>query len=116
MSLIPSAPLIRSLPLSQPFGLPVYLAQFPLAGFIEWQLRTLLSHFGFDELRRSANLAPRMTFNIIYPAAPAQSRVHFLRPAAVVRDDDPPKAIKGEFYRSLNSRWRSRVWITFSGS
>jgi hypothetical protein len=30
----------------------------------------------FDELRRPANLALRVTFDVIYPAAPAQSRVH----------------------------------------
>ena len=59
------------------------------------QLCGFVAHFGFDELRRPANLALRVTLNVIYPAAPAQSGVHFLRPAAVVRDDDPPKAIKG---------------------
>jgi hypothetical protein len=26
-------------------GLPIYVAQFPLAPFNEWQLRKLLSHF-----------------------------------------------------------------------
>jgi hypothetical protein len=30
----------------------------------------------FDEHRQPANLALRLTFNVIYPAAPAQSRVH----------------------------------------
>ncbi len=30
----------------------------------------------FDELRRRANLALRVTFNVIYPAAPARIRVH----------------------------------------
>jgi len=30
----------------------------------------------FDELRLPAKLALRVTLNVIYPAAPAQSRVH----------------------------------------
>src|SRR5439155_15332717 len=30
----------------------------------------------FDGLRRPANLALRVTFNVIYPAAPARIRVH----------------------------------------
>jgi hypothetical protein len=69
----------------------VFYVTHPIGSIYQCQLRTLLSHFGFDELRRPANLALRMTFNIIYPAAPAQSGVHFLKPAAVVRDDAPRK-------------------------
>jgi hypothetical protein len=35
-----------------------------------------ITHFGFDDLRRPAKLALRVTFNVIYPAVPTQSRVH----------------------------------------
>jgi hypothetical protein len=35
----------------------------------------------FDELRRPANLALQVTFNVIYPAAPAYSRVDSFAPA-----------------------------------
>ena len=35
----------------------------------------------FDELRRPANLALQVTFNVIYPAAPACSRVDSFAPA-----------------------------------
>src|SRR5207249_1813213 len=37
----------------------------------------LTNAFGdVDEFRKPANLALRVTFNVIYPPAPAQSRVH----------------------------------------
>ena len=35
----------------------------------------------FDELRRPANLALQVTFNVIYPAAPVSSRVDSFAPA-----------------------------------
>ena len=73
------APLIPSLPLTPPSGLPVYLAPFPWARLT--RLHPAFSPFGlpvplitsphFDELRRPANLALQVTFYVIYPAAPA---------------------------------------------
>ena len=76
---LPRAPLIPSLPLTQPSGLPVYLAPFPWARLT--RLHPAFSLFGlpvpliasphFDELRRPANLALQVTFSVIYPAAPA---------------------------------------------
>jgi hypothetical protein len=48
-----------------------------LADFLpEWLSGQLTSHVGFDEFRLPANLALRVTVNVIYSAAPAQSRVH----------------------------------------
>jgi len=41
----------------------------------------LIASPNFDELRRPANLALQVTFNVIYPAAPAYSRVDSFAPA-----------------------------------
>jgi hypothetical protein len=62
---LPRAPLTRLHPAFSPFGLPVHLIASP----------------HFDELRRPANLALQVTFNVIYPAAPACSRVDSFAPA-----------------------------------
>jgi len=62
---LPRAPLTRLHPAFSPFGLPVHLIASP----------------HFDELRRRANLALQVTFNVIYPAAPASSRVDSFAPA-----------------------------------
>ena len=56
---LPRAPLTRLYPAFSPFGLPVHL----------------IASQHFDELRRPANLALQVTFNVIYPPAPACSRV-----------------------------------------
>ena len=64
VALLPRAPLTRLHPAFSPFGLPV-ASRSP----------------HFDELRRPANLALQVTFNVIYPAAPAWSRVDSFAPA-----------------------------------
>jgi hypothetical protein len=36
-------------------------------------MREFLAHIGLDEFRLPANLALRVTFNVIYPAAPLKA-------------------------------------------
>ena len=51
-----------------------------LADFLGERLSgQLAAHVAFDEFRLPANLALRVTFHVIYPAAPARSRVHIWR-------------------------------------
>src|SRR6476660_3607526 len=78
---LPRAPLTRLHPAFSPFGLSVHLIASP----------------HFDELRRPANLALQVTFTVIYPAAPAQSRVNSFAPADFGLSACPSM--------SLNSHW-----------
>jgi hypothetical protein len=47
--------------------------------------RQFAARFGFDEVRLPANLALEVTFNVIRPAVPTQSRVHFAANARTLR-------------------------------
>jgi len=63
----------------------------------------------FDELRRPANLAARVTFNVIYPAAPARIRVHRALISAATRGDVKPA-------HDARSEWSQREWSRWEES